>query len=306
MINPAELHVLRTALERLEEGFADLPRFTPEFNVDVVTDVLQQVSVRMQDNYPYYHPLYAGQMLKPPHPVARIAYALSLWINPNNHALDGGRASSAMEKECISELGRMFGWEAPLGHLAGGGTMANLEALWIASRLHPGKRVVASEQAHYTHARLCDVLGIPFSAIRCSPTGHMDLAHLDELLDRGDVTGAATRLAKAMRSSGAGTGADQAEKLRGLSVFAARDDLPPLAEDEYYWADLLGLAVVDEAGRPVGRLWQIMDTGAHQVLVVRPDPDSEAGEVLIPLIDRFVPEIDPAAGRIVVRVPEFI
>ena len=187
MINPAELHVLRTALERLEEGFADLPRFTPEFNVDVVTDVLQQVSVRMQDNYPYYHPLYAGQMLKPPHPVARIAYALSLWINPNNHALDGGRASSAMEKECISELGRMFGWEAPLGHLAGGGTMANLEALWIASRLHPGKRVVASEQAHYTHARLCDVLGIPFSAIRCSPTGHMDLAHLDELLDRGDV-----------------------------------------------------------------------------------------------------------------------
>ncbi len=102
------------------------------------------------------------------------------------------------------------------------------------------------------------------------------------------------------------TGADQAEKLRGLSVFAARDDLPPLAEDEYYWADLLGLPVVDEAGRPVGRLWQIMDTGAHPVLVVRPDPDSEAGEVLIPFIDRFVPEIDPAAGRIVVRVPEFI
>jgi len=102
------------------------------------------------------------------------------------------------------------------------------------------------------------------------------------------------------------TGADQAEKLRGLFVFVARDDLPPLAEDEYYWEDLLGLPVVDEAGRPVGRLWQIMDTGAHPVLVVRPDPDSEAGEVLIPLIDRFVPEIDPAAGRIVVRVPEFI
>lgn len=187
MINTAELDVLRAALEKLEAGFADLPRFTPAFDVDAVTEVLQQVAVRMQDNYPYYHPLYAGQMLKPPHPVARLAYALSLWINPNNHALDGGRASSAMEKECIVELGTMFGWEAPLGHLAGGGTMANLEALWISSRLHPGKRVLASEQAHYTHERICDVLGIPFSAVRCTAAGHLDLAHLDDLLARGDV-----------------------------------------------------------------------------------------------------------------------
>ena len=187
MINPAELDVLRAALEKLEAGFNDLPRFAPDFDVDAVTDVMQQVASRMQDNFPYYHPLYAGQMLKPPHPVARIAYALSLWINPNNHALDGGRASSAMEKECIAELGKVFGWSAPLGHLAGGGTMANLEALWIAGRLHPGKRIVASEQAHYTHARICEVLGIPFTGIRCTAEGHLDLDHLDELLDHGDV-----------------------------------------------------------------------------------------------------------------------
>ena len=187
MINPAELDVLRAALEKLEAGYTDLPRFAPEFDVDAVSDVMQQVAARMQDNFPYYHPLYAGQMLKPPHPVARIAYALSLWINPNNHALDGGRASSAMEKECIVELGRMFGWDAPLGHLAGGGTMANLEALWVAGRVNPGKRILASEQAHYTHARICEVLGIPFSAVRCTPAGHMDLAHLDELLGRRDV-----------------------------------------------------------------------------------------------------------------------
>ena len=106
MINPAELDVLRGALEKLEAGFTDLPRFAPAFDVEAVSDVLQQVATRMQDNYPYYHPLYAGQMLKPPHPVARLAYALSLWINPNNHALYGGRASSTMEKECIVDLGR--------------------------------------------------------------------------------------------------------------------------------------------------------------------------------------------------------
>ena len=187
MINPAELVLLRTALDNLHAGYTDLPRFAPEFDVDAVSDVLQQVASRMQDNYPYYHPLYAGQMLKPPHPVARLAYALSLWINPNNHALDGGRASSAMEKECIVDIGNMFGWEAPLGHLAGGGMMANLEALWIASRLNPDKRVVASELAHYTHGRICEVLRIPYSAVRCTPGGHMDLAHLDALLDRGDV-----------------------------------------------------------------------------------------------------------------------
>jgi glutamate/tyrosine decarboxylase-like PLP-dependent enzyme len=187
MINAAELDVLRAALEKLEAGYAGLPPFAPEFDADAVGAVLDQVAVRMQDNFPYYHPLYAGQMLKPPHPVARIAYALSLWINPNNHALDGGRASSAMEKECIADIGRVFGWDAPLGHLAGGGTMANLEALWVAGRIKPGKRIVASEHAHYTHARICEVLGIPFSAVRCTPAGHMNLSHLDELLDRGDV-----------------------------------------------------------------------------------------------------------------------
>ena len=187
MINPAELELLRAALAKLAEGYDTLPGFTPEFDVGAVNDVLQQVATRMQDNYPYYHPLYAGQMLKPPHPVARLAYALSLWINPNNHALDGGRASSAFEKECIIELGKMFGWEEPLGHLTGGGTMANLEALWVAGQLHPGKRVIASAQAHYTHSRISDVLGIAFEKVRVSNDGRMDLVHIEELLAAGDV-----------------------------------------------------------------------------------------------------------------------
>src|SRR5712671_5588088 len=83
-------------------------------------------------------------MLKPPHEVARRAYELALHINPNNHALDGGRASSAMEKEAVAALARMIGWETHLGHLCSGGTMANLEALWVAKQLHPGKTVLAT------------------------------------------------------------------------------------------------------------------------------------------------------------------
>jgi tyrosine decarboxylase / aspartate 1-decarboxylase len=62
------------------------------------------VAHRLGDNYPYFHPLYAGQMLKPPHPVARAAYALAMTINPNNHARDGGRASSEMEIEAVGRL----------------------------------------------------------------------------------------------------------------------------------------------------------------------------------------------------------
>jgi tyrosine decarboxylase/aspartate 1-decarboxylase len=119
--------------------------------------------------------------------VARIAYALSLWVNPNNHALDGGRASSALEKECVVELGDMFGWSAPLGHLTGGGTMANLEALWVAGRVHPGKRVIASVQAHYTHGRISEVLGIPFAPVDVTDDGRMDLEHVAALLAEGDV-----------------------------------------------------------------------------------------------------------------------
>jgi len=187
MIDPHELELLKSALERLAAGYDDLPPFAASFDTDAAARVLDSVAIRMRDNYPYFHPLYAGQMLKPPHPVARIAYALSLWVNPNNHALDGGRASSAMEKECIVDLGRLFGWEAPLGHLAGGGTMANLEALWVAGRLHPGKRIIASAQAHYTHSRISEVLGLPFSKVDVDSSGRMDPDQLEALCKAGDV-----------------------------------------------------------------------------------------------------------------------
>ena len=126
-------------------------------------------------------------MLKPPHPVARLTYALALWINPNNHALDGGRATSAMEREAVAGLAAMFGWREHLGHLCGGGTMANLEALWVAGQLAPGKRILASEQAHYTHGRISSVLQLPFAAAPCDEGGRMDIAKLRDEVSRGDV-----------------------------------------------------------------------------------------------------------------------
>ncbi len=184
----ASLDLLREAAARLEQGFSHLPAFD-RLSVDqsAMRKVLLEVAERMHDNYPYFHPQYAGQMLKPPHPVARLAYALAMWINPNNHALDGGRASSEMEKEAVAAIARMFGWETHLGHLTGGGTMANLEALWIGGQLRPGETVVASEQAHYTHQRISGVLGIPFESVRCDQFGRMDPAALEDRLLTGRV-----------------------------------------------------------------------------------------------------------------------
>ena len=184
LLDQATLPFLAEALRRLESGFGNLPALAGETteSPERLAAVLNEAAARLQDNFPYFHPLYAGQMLKPPHPVARLAYALALWINPNNHALDGGRASSAMEIEAVAELARMFGWPQHLGHLTGGGTMANLEALWVAGQLRPGAAVVASSQAHYTHSRISAVLGLPFQSVPADSHGRMDLGALQEIL----------------------------------------------------------------------------------------------------------------------------
>jgi tyrosine decarboxylase / aspartate 1-decarboxylase len=176
------------AVKRLDHGFRELPDFATQApDIERIADVLAQTAERLRDNYPYFHPLYAGQMLKPPHPVARLAYALAMWINPNNHALDGGRATSAMEKEAVAEIAAMFGWKEFLGHLCGGGTMANLEALWVAAQTHPGKKILASSQAHYTHKRISAVLQLEFESVPCDASGRMDLAALSARVARGDV-----------------------------------------------------------------------------------------------------------------------
>ena len=188
MLDQKSLRVLLEAVKKLDEGFGQLPAYEDRApGIERIGEVLHATAERLHDNYPYFHPLYAGQMLKPPHPVARLAYALAMWLNPNNHALDGGRATSAMEKEAVAEIAAMFGWKNFLGHLCGGGTMANLEALWVAGQLHPGKKILASEQAHYTHKRSSGMLQLAFETVRCDALGRMDANALAERAARGDV-----------------------------------------------------------------------------------------------------------------------
>src|ERR1700684_4084638 len=190
---PDDIFELLTKAQRqLDEGFAHLPPNPAPPLGKAAPAILQQVASRLHDNYPYAHPLYAGQMLKPPHPIARAAYALSMSINPNNHALDGGRASSAMEVEAVAALAQMFHWHHHLGHLSSGGTFANLEALWVTGQLThtedgEPKAVAASDQAHYTHSRISGVLGLPFISIPSDEQGRMDLTILESLLETGKI-----------------------------------------------------------------------------------------------------------------------
>ena len=143
---------------------------------------------RMDAMIPFFHPRYAGQMIKPPHPVAAAAYHAAMLVNPNNHALDASQATSPMEVEVIEGLARMFGLEPPsLGHLTSSGTIANLEALWVARELHPGKAIVHSSDAHYTHGRMCQVLGVEARAVPALPDGRADLDAIEAQVRTGEV-----------------------------------------------------------------------------------------------------------------------
>ena len=183
--------LLSRATELLEAEFAALPALEsalePAPAPAAIERVLEAVAHRLGDNYPYFHPLYAGQMLKPPHPVARAAYALAMYLNPNNHARDGGRASSEMEIEAVREIAGMFGWIEFLGHLSSSGTLANLEALWVAGQIAPGLRIVGSEQAHYTHRRISAVLKLDYAEVAADNRGRMCMEALEDELRKGSV-----------------------------------------------------------------------------------------------------------------------
>jgi glutamate/tyrosine decarboxylase-like PLP-dependent enzyme len=150
-------------------------------------EALAELTERLRNTYPYPDPHYAGQMLKPPAAIAWAAYATAMLLNPNNHALDGGPATAEMEKEAVAQVAAMFGLPQHLGHLTASGTIANLEALWVARELHPGKAIVSGANAHYTHARVSGVLGARHETVPEDELGRLDLDALEARLRAGGV-----------------------------------------------------------------------------------------------------------------------
>ncbi len=100
-------------------------------------------------------------------------------------------------------------------------------------------------------------------------------------------------------SSPAVTDRTAAEALRGARIFIARSQFPATAADEFYWADLIGLAVVNRDGSALGVVVGLIDTGPQSVLRIQPGA-ADADEVLIPFVAAYVDSVDLAARRIVV------
>ncbi|MGA9435544.1 MAG: ribosome maturation factor RimM [Roseobacter sp.] len=95
---------------------------------------------------------------------------------------------------------------------------------------------------------------------------------------------------------------EEADALKGTQLFAQRDQLPSLPDDEYYHADLIGLDVFDSGGTQLGTVKTVLDHGAGDILEIRRPASSET--VLLPFTLALVPTVDLAAGKIIVDPPD--
>jgi 16S rRNA processing protein RimM len=96
---------------------------------------------------------------------------------------------------------------------------------------------------------------------------------------------------------------DEAEKLNGIELYVARDKLPATEEDEYYHADLIGLAAVTPANEPLGRVVGIHNFGAGDIIEIAPP---HGATMLLPFTNAVVPTVDIAGGRVVIELPDEI
>ena len=93
---------------------------------------------------------------------------------------------------------------------------------------------------------------------------------------------------------------ESAEELKGRQVFVPRDQLPEAEPGSFYAGDVEGLTVIDAQGQVLGVVEEIFDNGAHEVYVVR----DGSREILLPVVNGVVVEVDLDAGRMVVKPPE--
>lgn len=98
------------------------------------------------------------------------------------------------------------------------------------------------------------------------------------------------------------TDRDAAERLTNLLLYAARDRLPKPDDDEFYHADLIGLAAVAADGAPFGTVKAVHNFGAGDLLEI--EPTAGGATVMLPFTDAVVPMVDIAARRVVIALPE--
>jgi len=96
---------------------------------------------------------------------------------------------------------------------------------------------------------------------------------------------------------------EDAERLNGVELYIAREKLPAAGEDEFYHADLIGLAAVTSADQPLGHVIAIHNFGAGDIIEIAPP---QGATMLLPFTNAVVPTVDLAAGRVVIELPDEI
>lgn len=182
--------IVQHHIQKREGTFTLDPSLYPKsISTESLERELEAFMLRIEGTPPYFHPRYSAQMLKDPALTVPLGYLAFMLSNPNNHAYEGGPVTTEMEMEVTDLLLKMCGFKTGWGHLASGGSLANLEALWAVRDTYPdGGSVLFSEVSHYSWKRICQILGLRnFAEIPVDTSFRMDLNALEDRLKKEKV-----------------------------------------------------------------------------------------------------------------------
>jgi 16S rRNA processing protein RimM len=137
----------------------------------------------------------------------------------------------------------------------------------------------------------------PFAVTRYGPLSTKDGARHVEVAHAREANGFLVATLKGV------TTRNEAERLNGLELYVAREHLPATDDDEYYHADLIGLAAVTTAGQALGKVIAIHNFGAGDIIEIAPPGGST---ILLPFTNAVVPTVDLKGGRVLIELPEEI
>src|SRR5215813_10865745 len=137
----------------------------------------------------------------------------------------------------------------------------------------------------------------PFAVTRYGPLATKDGARAFEVAHAREGKGHLVATLKGV------TTRNDAEHLNGLELYVAREKLPATDDDEYYHADLIGLAAITTGGEPLGKVIGIHNFGAGDIIEIAPPAGAS---IMLPFSNAVVPTVDIARGRVVIALPEEI
>jgi 16S rRNA processing protein RimM len=137
----------------------------------------------------------------------------------------------------------------------------------------------------------------PFAVKRYGPLVTKDGARQFEVTHAREAKGHLVAVLKGVATR------EDAERLNGVELYIGREKLPATEEDEYYHADLIGLAAVTPANEPLGRVIAIHNFGAGDIIEIAPP---QGATLLLPFTNAVVPSVDLAGGRVVIELPDEI